>query len=57
MHSDSTPWFIAATTATNAMRKFQSHSFNGETPGIAIDFDKDPVAKRNREYEKEVRKS
>lgn len=39
------------------MRKFQGHKFPGHNHnGLAIDFDKDPVSKRNREYEKQREK-
>ena len=41
--------------ATVAMRKHQGEKFPGfeHCPGLAIDFDKDPVSKRNQQYEKE----
>ena len=41
--------------ATVAMRKHQGQKFPGfeQCAGLAIDFDKDPVAKRNMQYEKE----
>ena len=41
--------------ATVAMRKHQGEKFPGyeRCPGLAIDFDKDPVSKRNQQYEKE----
>jgi hypothetical protein len=35
------------------MRKCQNHKFEGYSRGIAIDFDKDPVSKRNRNYEQQ----
>jgi hypothetical protein len=41
--------------ATVAMRKHQGQKFEGyeHCSGLAIDYDKDPVAKRNMQYEKE----
>ena len=36
------------------MRKYQGYIFPGHnSKGLAIDFDKDPTSKRNREYEKQ----
>jgi hypothetical protein len=43
--------FKSVVQATNAMRKCQGHVFEGCTKGIAIDYDKDPKSKRNRNYE------
>lgn len=37
--------------ATMAMRRHQGHVLEEGTPGLAIDFDKDPASKRNRNYE------
>ena len=41
--------------ATVAMRKHQGQKFPGfeHCAGLAIDFDKDPVSKRNQQYERE----
>lgn len=41
--------------ATEAMRKFQDHVFPGAERGIAIDYDKDPVDKRNRNADRQRR--
>ena len=48
--------FESAKTATRAMRKHQGAklpSCGGGSKGIAIDFDKDDVAKRNKNYERQ----
>jgi hypothetical protein len=47
--------FQSVVQATNAMRKYQGHKFEG-CKGIAIDYDKDPKSKRNRNYEAQRKK-
>lgn len=45
--------FDSIRNATSAMVKYQNFCFPGidQDNGIAVDYDKDPTAKRNRAYE------
>lgn len=42
---------VGVVTATQAMRKVQGHQMRPGAKGLAIDYDKDPVSKRNKNYE------
>lgn len=37
------------------MRKVQGHKFGPQDRGLVIDYDKDPVSKRNKQYERQKR--